>query len=180
MLHNTIITQKTIHKSKLFEINQNIVKLPSGGKNIHEDVYVRPAVFIFPLTDKNEIYLIHEYRYLLKKTVLSAVAGFSEKGETSIQTAKRELKEEAGLAASQWEELLRFNTENSVVKSQKYLFLAKELEIVEKALEEDEEIELTKMTISEAVEKVISGEISGAGTIIGIFLLDKLKKEKKI
>ena len=51
---------------------------------------------------------------------------------------------------------------------------------MQKALEEDEEIELTKMTISEAVEKVISGEISGAGTIIGIFLLDKLKKEKKI
>ena len=140
----------------------------------------RKGVFIVVYTnDKGKI------KYLLLKRKLhwkgwEFPKGGIKKGEGILKAVKRELKEEAGLAASQWEELLRFNTENSVVKSQKYLFLAKELEIVEKALEEDEEIELTKMTISEAVEKVISGEISGAGTIIGIFLLDKLKKEKKI
>lgn len=180
MPHSTITTQKTVFKSKLFEIVRSTVRLHQVGEHKHEDVYLRPAVFIFPLTDKNDIYLIYEYRYLLKKTVLSAVAGFSEKGETSIQTAKRELKEEAGVIASQWEELLRFNMSNSVVKSQNYLFLAKELEFTQKALEKDEEIELVKMTISEAVEKVFSGEISGTGTIIGILLLDKLKREKKL
>lgn len=180
MPHSTIIAQKTIFKSKLFKVVQDSVKLPNGKKSIYNDVYVDPSVFIFPVTEKNEIYLIYEYRYLLEKTVLQAVAGFNNKGEKAIQTAKRELKEEAGLAASQWEELLRINTENSVIKSQKYLFLARELEIVEKKLEEDEEIQLVKMSIPEAINKVFSGEISGAGTIIGIFLLDKLKREKKI
>lgn len=180
MSHSTIIAQKTVLKSKLFEIVQNTIELPNKSKHKHEDVYVRPAVYIFPITDKNEIYLIYEYRYLLKKTILSAIAGHCNKGETSIQAAKRELQEEAGLIASQLEELLRFNTENSVVFSQKHLFLAKELEIVEKSLEEDEEIELVKMPMCDAVEKVFSGEISGAGTIIGILLLDKLKREKRI
>lgn len=180
MLHNTIIAQKTIHKSKLFEIVQNTVKLSDNKEKIYEDVYVHPSVFVFPITDKNEIYLIYEYRYLLKKTVLSAIAGFNEKGETSVQTAKRELKEETGLAAFQWEELLRLNTENSVVKSVKHIFLAKELEKVEDALEEDEDIKLVKMPLYEAVEKVFNGEVSGAGTIIGILLLDKLRREKKL
>lgn len=172
--------QEKIYKSRLFEVTKSIVKLPNGKEKVYDDVYVHPSVFIFPLTNKNEIYLIYEYRYLLKKTILSAVAGFIEKGETSIQAAKRELKEEGGLAASQWEELLRFNTENSVVYSQKHLFLARDLEVVEKALEEDEEIKLVKISMREAVEKVFTGEISGAGTIIGILLLDKLRRQKKI
>lgn len=180
MNETKIVAQKTIRKSKLFEIIQSTVKLPNNKENVYEDVYIQPSVFVFPLTAKNEIYLIYEYRYLLKKTVISAVAGFCEKRETSIQAAKRELKEEAGLIASQWEEILRLNTENSVVKSQKHLFLARELEKVEEALEEDENIRLVKMSIDEAVKKIFTGEISGAGTIIGILLLDQLRREKKI
>lgn len=180
MPHSSIISQKTILKSKKFEVVRNTIKLHNGEEKNYEDVYVNPAVFVFPITKENEIYLIYEYRYLLKKTVLSAIAGFNEKGETSIQTAKRELKEEGGIIASQWEELLRFNMSNSVVNSQNYLFLAKELEFTEQSLEKDEEIELIKMPIHKAVEKVFSGEASGTGTIIGIFLLDQLKREKKI
>lgn len=180
MSETKIVAQKIIHKYRLFEIAQNTIKLPNDKENVYEDIYVQPSVFIFPLTAKNEIYLIYEYRYLLNKRVLSAVAGFCEKGETSIQSAKRELAEEAGLVASHWEEVLRVETENSLVKSRKHLFLARELEKVERSLEEGEDIELVKMPLKEAVKKVFKGEISGAGTMIGILLLDRLRREKKI
>lgn len=180
MKQPTIISQKTVYKSELFNIVETKLLLDNDKKHIYHDVEVQPTVFIFPLTNENEIYLVREYRYLLKKTVFSAVAGFVKNGETSIQAAKRELKEEAGLIASHWEELLRMNTENSVVKSQKHLFLAQDIEIENKSSEEDEDIEVIKIPLNEAVNKTISGEISGAGSIIGLLLLDKLKRERKI
>lgn len=180
MNNATILSQKIIYKADLFKITQTELKLTSGEKHVYQEIHVCPCVFIFPLTDKNEIYLIYEYRYLLKKKVLSAAAGFCKAGETSIQAAKRELKEETGLVAFQWEELSRINTENSVVESQKHLFLARDLEIAERNPEVDEEIKIIKMPLREAINKVFTGEISGTGSIIGILLLDRLNRERKI
>lgn len=180
MKQPTIISQKTVYKAELFNVLETKLVLDGNKKHTKHDIEVKPTVFIFPLTDKNEIYLIYEYRYLLGKTVLSAIAGFVQNGESSIQAAKRELKEETGLVASHWEELLRMNTENSVVKSQKHLFLAKNIDITNKSLEDDEIIEVTKIPLEQAVNKILNNEISGAGSIIGILLLDKLKKERKI
>lgn len=175
-----ILSQKTIHKADLFDVAQTKLESANGKKQIHQDVYVRPSVFVFPLTEKNEIYLIYEYRYLMKKTVLSAVAGFINNGETSIQAAKRELREETGLTANHWEEVYRVESANSVVKASSYLFLAKDLEGGERKPEEDEEIKLVKMSLLEAIEKIMIGEINDAKSIIGIFLLDKLKRERKL
>lgn len=175
-----ILSQKTIHKADLFDVVQTKLESANGKKRIHKDIYVCPSVFIFPLTSKNEICLIYEYRYLMQKTVLSAIAGFIDKGETSIQAAKRELREETGLTANHWEEVYRVESANSVVKALSYLFLAKDLEEGERNPEEDEKIKLVKMPLLEAIEKVMAGEMNDAKSIIGIFLLDKLKRERKL
>lgn len=175
-----ILSQKTILKTDSFDVKQTELELSNGKKLLRQDVYVRPSVFIFPLTDNNEIYLIHEYRYLMQKTVLSAVAGFIKQGETSLQAAKRELEEETGLTASHWEQLLKVESANSVTKASSFLFLATELQEGNQQPEYDEEIQLVKASLTEAIQKVMSGEIVETKSIIGIFLLDKLKKEKKL
>jgi ADP-ribose pyrophosphatase len=66
------------------------------------------------------------------------------------------------------------------VKATSYLFLARDLSLGEQELEEDEQIEVVKIPLEKAVEKVISGEITGSATMIGILMLDKLRREKKI
>src|SRR6185437_7183126 len=110
-------------------------------------------------TDKKEMYLISQYRYTLKSNSLEAVAGFIDEGETPLQAAKRELKEETGMTASSWEEIGKLEIAGSVVRGQTYLFLARDLEIGEAEPEEDEDITLLKMPIKEAVTKVFGGEI---------------------
>jgi len=98
------LSKKTLLTSELFEVTQTKFKLPNGKIKVREDVIRKPTVCVFPVDGQN-IYLISEYRELWDERMLHAVAGFvDKKGETILDTAKRELMEEAGLQASQWEE----------------------------------------------------------------------------
>jgi len=175
-----IISQKSILKAKLFDVKQIDFENKSGKKKTHHVAERVPIVSVFPLTDSYEIYLLSEYRYMLKKTIIEAVAGHMEKKETTIAAAKRELKEEAGIEAQQLEEIARIEMSGSVFKSKVHLFLAKGLEIGDNKPDDDEEISVIKMPLALAVEKVMSGEINHASSVIGILMLDNLRREKKL
>lgn len=175
-----IISQKTILKTELFNVKEIELQSSAGKRKIHHEAERAPVVSVFPLTDQYELYLISQYRYMYKKSVLEAVAGYVKKKETTIAAAKRELKEETGIEASQLEEIARIRMAGSVFKSTTNLFLAKGLEMGDNNLDDDEEITVIKMPLSEAVEKVMTGEINHATSIIGILLLDKLRNEKKL
>lgn len=174
------ISQKFILRTKLLNVKKISLEAKTGGKRIHYVAERVPIVSVFPLTESYEIYLISQYRYLLGKTVLEAVAGHVEKEETTIQAAKRELKEETGILAHQLEEITRIEMSGSVFKSKSHLFLAKGLEIGENDLDVDEEIDVIKMPLETAVEKVMLGEINHAASMIGILILSNLRMQKKL
>jgi 8-oxo-dGTP pyrophosphatase MutT (NUDIX family) len=175
-----IVSQKTILRAELFDVKEIVLKNNKGKKKIHHEAQRAPVVSIFPLTDSYEIYLISQYRRMLDKTTLEAVAGYVRRKETIIAAARRELKEETGIEALQLEAIARIQMAGSVFKSTANLFLAKSLEIGENDLDEDEQISVVKIPLSEAVEKVISGEINHASSVIGILMLDKMRREKKL
>jgi 8-oxo-dGTP pyrophosphatase MutT (NUDIX family) len=175
-----IVSQKPVFKAELFGVKKIILKNENGKEKVHHVAQRNTVVSIIPLTDKYEVYLISQYRYMLEKTVLEAVAGYVDKGESTIAAARRELREEIGISALQLEELARIEMAGSVFKSKVHLFLAKDLEIGENHLDESEEITVVKMSLAEAVEKVMLGEINHAVSMIGILMLDKLKSQKKL
>lgn len=175
-----IISQKSVFKAELFKVKEIILKNSAGKTLIHHEAERTPTVSVFPLTDSYEIYLISQYRYMLKTTVLEAVAGYINKDETAIAAARRELKEETGIEAQQLEEIARVQMAGSVFKATANLFLAKGLEVGKTDFDESEEIAIVKMPLSVAVEKVLSGEINHSASMIGILMLDKLKREKKL
>ena len=175
-----IVSQKTTLKTELFDVKEIKYKNAEGKIKLHHQAERTSVVSVFPLTDKYEIYLISQYREMLKKTVLEAVAGYVNKDETTIAAAKRELKEEAGIEALQLEEIARIQMAGSVFKSAVNLFLAKGLEIGDNNPEDDEKIAVVKMPLKEAAEKVMTGEINHSASMIGILMLDKLRTEKKL
>ncbi len=173
-------SQKTILKTDLFSVKEIKFLSAKGKKKIHHIAKRNPTVSVFPLTDTYDIYLVSQYRDTLGKIALEAVAGFMDKDETSLAAAKRELKEEAGISAAQWEELARIEMASSVFKGINHLFLAKGLEKTLQNLQDDEDIKVVRISLNDAVDKVMSGEINVSSSVIGILLLDKLRKEKKL
>jgi ADP-ribose pyrophosphatase len=176
---NWKITEKTLLKSRFFKLKEQ--KIAKGNVERKQEIIERkPISMIFPLNENREIYLISQYRTLYDKVILEAVAGHLDDGESSLVAAKRELEEEAGLIAGQWEEILKIETSGSVIRSRAHFFLAREIEQVDAHPEEDEEITVIKMSFSEAIKKIESGEITNGPTITGLLFLDKLIREKKL
>lgn len=174
------ISSKPVYHAKLFDVEEYKINFKNGREVVHHVVSRKPTVSVFPITEKYEIYLVSQYRYTLKRVTLEAMAGFIENGEKPFEAAKRELKEETGITASQWELMTNIAMAGSVFKAQSHLFLARDLVIGSQQQEEDEEIEVVKMSLDEAVQKVMLGEMNTSATMIGILMLDKMRKEKKL
>lgn len=173
-----ILSTKSVFQSKTFTVDQ--VEIERNGKVFTKDMIMRsPHVQIIPLTDENEIYMIQQYRDVYQKTLLELVAGYIEKDEDPLEGAKRELQEEAGLTANNWQQLTTIHT-SANMSSVMHVFLAKDLTVGDSKQEEDEEISLVKMPLEEAVTKVLDGEIFISAYVAAILLLDKLMKEGKI
>jgi ADP-ribose pyrophosphatase len=175
-----IVSQKSVFKKKLFNVRKIDLRSKEGKTKTHYVVERESTVSVFPLTNEYEIYLIEQYRSMLDKKALEAVAGYIEGKESPLSAAKRELKEEAGILVDQMEEIARIEIAGSVFKSKAHLFLAKGLEVGESNLQEDEEISLVKMPLAEAAGKVMTGEINHSSSAIGILMLDRLRREKKL
>ncbi|HSD99004.1 MAG TPA: NUDIX hydrolase [Patescibacteria group bacterium] len=175
-----ILSSKKVFSAKLFDVKEEILLDHNGKKHTFHDVYAQPVASIIPITPKREIFLINQYRYMHEKHILGIVSGMIEKNETSLQAAKRELKEEAGIIAGQFELLAKIELARGTFQQTHFLFLAKDLEIGLQALESDEDISVVRMPLSEAVKKVMIGEIYHATSMIAILMLDKLKSERRL
>lgn len=175
-----IVSQKTVFKTTHFEVKKNHIDYGNGIIRDHKDVYKRPGVSIFPLTDNNEIYLCKQYRYLLEEDILESVAGYIDDNEDPLTAAKRELKEEAGLVANIVKQFAVLDISASVIKTKQYLFFAKGLNQEKDEQEETENIQIVKMPLSGVVEKVLNGEIHLAMSCIGIMMIDTLIREGKL
>lgn len=171
---------KTVYKAELFHVETMQIAYPKGEKVMHEIVVRKPTVSVFPISDRYELSLVSQYRPLLEKQTLEAVAGFIDDNEMPLQAAKRELEEETGIRATQWEMLTVIDLAASVFRAKNYLFLAKGLETGKPHPDAHEDIAVVKISIEDAVRKVMTSEITLSSTIIGILLLDTLRKEKKL
>lgn len=175
-----IVPRRTIYSSKFFNVKEQEITLPNKKKKIYDFVERKSTSVIFPVTDSYDLYLISEFRTLHRKYMLEAIAGHIDEGESPLETAKRELKEEAGLTGRVWKELLKVENSGSIVKSTAYLFLVKDINEGKANPAEEEEIELVKISLSEAVKKVQNGDITVSSTIVGILLIDKMRREGKL
>ena len=87
-------------------------------------------------------------------------------GETTLDAAKRETKEELGIEAKEWTSLGKIQTDTSITNSTSHLFLARNLSFGDPEREPTENIETVEMPLREAFEKVNSGEITNGPTCV--------------
>ena len=172
----TVLESRVVYKNPWMEVREDKVITPGGKDGRYGSMKLKSGVSIIALDAKKNVYLTKEYHYGIGKTTLEAVSGGQEKGHSPLQTAKRELLEEAGLKARKWTPLGRADALTTYLAAPMRLYLAEDLAQHEQELEEVEVIEVVKMPLKKALKLIDDGTITHAATIIALLKVAILKK----
>lgn len=161
--------KKTLHQGHIITLVENTYKVEN--KLTRHDVIKHPgAVVILPLTENQEVIFIRQYRIPIDEILLELPAGVIEKGEDHLYSADRELREETGYKA----ERLTFLTELIVAPgySDERLFVFVGKNLVESPLvgEDSHIIDIVKLPLDEAIDRVFKNEIKDAKTIAALLM----------
>lgn len=173
-----IRSSRQIYRDAFVEVRGDDVIRPDQKDGHHVVVFMKPGVCVVPIDDQGSVYLTREFHYGIARDSLEGVSGGIEEGESILGTAQRELREELGIVAEQWIDLGSTDPFTTIVVSPTQMFLAKGLSFVENELEGTEVIQCVQLPFEDAVQKVLSGEITHSPTCIAILKSHLLMEPK--
>lgn len=166
---------KKIHENPWIRLEHHEVIIPSGKDGIYGKVcFKNKAIGIIPIDEEGNTWLVGQFRYTLDAYSWEIPMGGGLLEDDYLDSAKRELKEETGLSASKWTKIMTIHTSNSVTDEEGFVYLAEDLSPGETAFEETEQIEILKLPLKVAVQKVMDGEITDAISIAGLLKVAKM------
>jgi ADP-ribose pyrophosphatase len=164
-----IISSKEILRNKLFTVTDEIAHDPDGFE-IHRSIVRHPGSAVIMAVDTTErILLVKQFRLPAAQELWELPAGRLDPGETSLEAAMRELREETGYKAARWQKLVSFWPSPGYVGEKMDIFLAQDLTPGEQKPMEDERITTQWFRVSEVDSMVRKGEIQDGKTLIGYY-----------
>jgi ADP-ribose pyrophosphatase len=172
-LRETRIDGELAYDGHFLKVTRDRIKLPDGSETQREFIRHPGAVVILPLLPDGRVLLERQFRYPNDRVFIEFPAGKIDPGEDPLATAKRELEEETGYTAKEWNFVCTIH--NAIAYSDEHLdiFLARDLTHGEAKLDEGEFLELFTATVPELLEMVRTGQVTDVKTIIGTFWLEK-------
>ncbi|MFZ1806100.1 MAG: NUDIX hydrolase [Cyclobacteriaceae bacterium] len=168
---------KEVYENPWIKLDEHQVINPGGGKGIYGKVHFKnKAIGIIALDQDENIWLVGQHRYTLNEWSWEIPEGGGPLHIDTLESAKRELKEETGITASRWTQITKVHLSNSVSDEIGYLFLAEDLEEGKLDREETEaDMIVKKLPFYKALQMVNDGEITDSLSVIGILKLNQLK-----
>jgi ADP-ribose pyrophosphatase len=173
-LKETRIDGEVAYDGSFLKITRDRISLPDGAETYREFIRHPGAVVILPLFEDGSVLLERQFRYPLDRVFIEYPAGKIDQGEDHLECAKRELQEETGYTASDWQFLCTIH--NAIAYSDEHLelYLARGLTAGEAKLDDGEFLETFRASVPELLEMVRRGEITDVKTVIGTFWLEKI------
>ena len=172
-----VVSSQTVYEGRIISIRKDEVSMP-GDTSSQRDVVEHPgAVGVVALDDANRVLLVNQYRHPVRRRLDELPAGLLDvAGEPALETAKRELAEEAGYAADTWHVLVDSFSSPGMSDEATRVFLARDLHEVERDMQEHEELDMTTewVPLEEAVARVLAGELENGMAVKGLLAADRV------
>ena len=164
-------------EGKIIKLRVDQALLPNGATATREVVEHNGGICVVPLTDKNEVLMVEQYRYPYSEVVLEIPAGKRDGNEEPLEGGKRELKEETGAVAENYTFLGELYPTPGYCGEIIYMYLATGLSYGETDPDEDEFLNLKKIPLETAVEMIMNGEIKDAKTQAAILKVERMLRK---
>ncbi len=168
-LEEKTLNSEKVLQGKILYVTKDTALLADGRKTQRDVIHHNGGVGVVPLTDKNTIYMVRQYRYPMHEVTLEIPAGKREGDEAPVECGKRELREETGCTASEYVDLGAIYPTPAYDTEVIYIYLAKGIDkCCEQDLDEGEFINVEEISLEKAYDMVMKGEIKDAKTQIAI------------
>jgi len=161
-----VLSTKVLQSYRIFAIAEQALRLPSGRTVVRQVVQHPGAVVIIPQLADGRLILIAQYRFAVGGTLLEFPAGTLEPGEAPLDCARRELIEETGYRAEHWRALGITYPSPGYCDEQQHLFMATGLVPEHAAGDEDEILEVKRLTVEEVERAIADGTLVDAKSIV--------------
>ncbi|GAA4553812.1 NUDIX hydrolase [Amycolatopsis samaneae] len=167
----TVAGTRDVHIGRVVGLRIDEVVMPDGTSATREVIEHLGAVAVVALDDDGQVTLIHQYRHPIGRRLWELPAGLIDhEGEDPVGTARRELVEEAGLAAADWSTLVDVAASPGFTDEVVRVFLARGLSEVDREVlgEEEADLVIRRFPLAEAVRMALAGELVNGATVGGV------------
>jgi ADP-ribose pyrophosphatase len=169
----TILGKEKQFRGHAFDVATVSAKLPNGKEREYDLVQHPNSVAIVPVGQDGRIYFVSQYRIGAERELLELPAGVMEAGETPLECAKREVREEIGLAAAEMQELGGFYLAAGYADEYMTVFLATGLYEAPLAPDADEFLKVRAFPINEAYQMAQAGKLGDGKSLAALLLAEK-------
>ena len=160
------LSSKVLIKYRKWDYVEDEVELPNGKRTTFQYIANEGSSTVIPIDADGNLIVVREYRYLLNDESLEFPAGMIEGELSALETAHKELEEEAGLKAQTMEFIGRCLTATGSVKAFGHYYIARGLSETSRRLEETEQIETFRMTPQAFDRAVNNGEVKASHIVV--------------
>lgn len=168
-----ILHRETIIHSRLFRADAIHLRFANGEERNYEKLCSsnQGAVLIVPLLDENTVLFIREYAMGLENYHLAFPKGARDPGESLLQAANRELKEEVGYGARELVFLKQMYLSPSYMEHNINIFVARDLYPERLTGDEPEPIEVVPMNLNNINDIVMRGDVCEGRSIAALYMV---------
>lgn len=170
------VSRELVYSGRFLNVRRDVARLPNGATSTREFVMHPGAAAMVAIDDQDRILIERQFRYAPGRVYVELPAGKRDPGETTFETAKRELVEETGYRAHRWAHLTRIHPAIGFADEVMDIYLAKDLEKVERNLDDEEFVEIEWVSFGWLMDELRAHRLLDVKTQLAVHWLDRFHR----